>query len=164
LLVLLTLVGVGLGAYVFRREERRQDFKVTPDDILWANDQYLLKMDMRNAGRFYGVSLVVFDERGTRKRRLATFCAEKPTDYTEVPVVMLAMRERNGEITGRLRYLGQTTDFETTVVWQGSTRGWTSQPKRDGDYYYFMSDSAIGGSYPEDSNRMAIEVLRAPLP
>ncbi len=167
LLVLITLVAVGLGAYVYRREAMRPSLEVTSDDILWATDQHIWKIDLTDVGRIYGVSIVVVGEGGKFEQVSGWIGGIELLDTGEKPLVQIAMIEQDGKMTGKLAYGGMSSDFDATGSLKRVGRVWAGRPERDGDFYYLVSDydySKEFSSFSKDTNRIALHLLRAPRP
>lgn len=167
LLVLFTLVAVGLGAYVYRREAMRPNLEVTPDDILWATGQHLWKIDLTGTGPIYGLSIVVVGEDGEFEQVSGWIGGSELFDTAQERLVRVAMVERDGKITGSFSLEGQTHGFEAMGALKRTGRVWAGTPERDGDFYYLVSDYDNNkgfSSFSRDTNRIALHLLRSPLP
>jgi hypothetical protein len=167
LLVLITLVAVGLGAFVYRREAMRPNLEVTPDDILWATDHPIWKMDLTGAGPIYGVSIVVVGEDGKFEQVSGWIGGRELLDTAEEPLVRVALFKRDGKMAGRFSYGGATQNFDATGSLRGTGLSWVGRPERDGDFYHLMSDydyDAGVSPFSKESHRIALRLLRAPRP
>ena len=85
LLVLMALVACGLTAMAYRARALKPDLTITADDVAWANDITICKIDLSEAGTIYGLQLVAFENGGTKKTRLCKVGGFAVADTKEVP-------------------------------------------------------------------------------
>ena len=165
LLMLMFVIACTLGIRAIRKESDKPDLTITANDVAWAGDYRIWKIDLTDVGPIYGVQIVAFEKQGTTKRPLCIFGGDKLVDTTANPIAMVAMRNVDGNVSGKIRF-GGSIRFKADDLLQGKRSAWVGTPVRNGNLYYLMSDSeTVGGGkapFDENSNKIALELLVTP--
>lgn len=168
LLVVITLLALLAAWYNYKVESAKPDTTITADDVAWATGVKIWKIDLTEAGQFYGVRVIKLPNGdASKKKMLCRFGGYEIVDTTLFPLATISMQSSGKDVTGKILFGGAGTSFEAEDFFEGNFKAWgRSPPPLDGDVYWLFSDSqAIGfGAKPfdEDASVIGLELIRAP--
>lgn len=169
----MTVIG-GAAGYSLARNNVKKAPELTPSDVAWALDTSIWKIDLRDAGEFYGVQLVVMDGQGESIYLCSKIWYDKPVALDKPYVVTIAARKDGSKLTGRFRHEQAGSNGTTNFKFDGfiDTHGstWHNEPEFHNDAYWLASSNPAPRVGPlmlppeEKGTTLALQIIRTPSP
>jgi hypothetical protein len=141
--------------------------KLTPEDVAWAADLTIWKIDLTDEGPIYGARMVVVDADGNDLSSSGKIHGNEALQMHSGLVATVVAEENDESISGKLRLYGASTRYSFEEVFDRSKWAMLGDPVRNGDLYLLGADSmtvspGVSDPFDKTSKRLAVQLFTSP--